>query len=81
MCHGCHMHAPTIGMTLAKLVEPNECWEIRTNDYHTTIINKDKTKVFDLLFWCLDGRIETYLFDDPIGVVDETMGGKKAFEM
>lgn len=49
MCGGCHLHAPTIGLTMAKLVEPNEHWKIRTSDDHTTVINKEQTKVFDLL--------------------------------
>ena len=77
----CHIHAPTIGLTLAKLVCPNEKWRLITSDKHTSVINKDNTKVFDLLFWCLDGRLENYMFGDLLEEIDNTMGGKTVYEM
>lgn len=79
---GCHWYAPTFELTLARLVEPNEKWRVRVGDKHTTVINAYKTKVFDLLYWANDDRLENYLFGDPISEdkIDPTLGGKEAYE-
>ena len=77
---GCYYWAPTFELTLARLVEPNEEWRVREGDKHSTVINKDQTKVFDLLYWILDGRIENYIFGKPVEEEDPTLGGKLAFE-
>jgi hypothetical protein len=63
MFGACHWWNPTFGLTLAKLIYPNENWIIKSSDYHTTIVNKSETLVFDILY-----------FDEN----DETKGGKKA---
>jgi hypothetical protein len=76
---GCHWYNPTFCLTLARLAEPHEAWTILAGNKHTTIINKSRTKVFDLQFWAFDGRIETYLFGDKIENEDPTMGGKEAY--
>ena len=38
-----------VGFDLANLVEPNEGWRVVGNPWYATIVNKDSTKVFDLL--------------------------------
>jgi hypothetical protein len=78
---GCRSWAPTFELALAKLVEPDEEWFVRDGEKHCTIINRSKTKVFDLLYWVLDGRMENYLFGKAIKKkdMDETLGGKLAF--
>jgi len=58
---GSHVWAPTFELTLARLVEPNEEWTLRSGKLHTTVINESGTKVFDLLYWAR-GRIENYMF-------------------
>jgi len=63
MFGACHWWNPTFGLTLAKLIYPNENWIIKSSDCHTTIVNKSETLVFDILY-----------FDEN----DETKGGKKA---
>ena len=75
----CHHYNPTFGLTLARLVEPAEAWRVQVSDKHTTIVNRNNTKIFDLLYWCCDGRLENYMFGDPVDVEDETMGGRKAY--
>lgn len=75
----CHWWAPTFELTLAKLVMPNETWKVQFGKAHTTVLNKSKTKVFDLLYWCDNDRLENYLFGDPILEVDPTFGGKSAY--
>lgn len=78
----CHAWAPTFELTLAKLVEPNEEWRVLRNHMHSTVINKDDTKVFDLIYWAfINGRLETYVFGDKPykKIKDKTLGGKKAF--
>lgn len=78
---GCHEWAPTFELTLAKLVEPDEEWYVRSGERHSTVINKSETKVFDLLYWRV-GRIENYMFGDPLKddvIADTTFGGKLAF--
>lgn len=75
----CHWYAPTFELELARLVEPNEKWRIRTGEDHTTVINENNTKVFDLLYWASDERLENYVFGDEIENPDPTLGGKAAF--
>ena len=62
---GCHWWNPTFCLTLANIVMPNEQWRVQSNDYHTTIVNSDNTKIFDILY-----------FDED----DESFGGNHAFE-
>jgi hypothetical protein len=78
----CHSWAPTFQLTLAKLVEPNEKWKVRSSDKHSTVINEDGTKIFDLLFWAYTGRLENHMFGDPLSqeaLDDYTLGGKNAY--
>lgn len=69
MFHACHWWNPTFSLTLAKIIYPNEIWTIRNGTApdgihgHTTIINKDKNLLFDILY-----------FDEK----DETLGASKA---
>lgn len=75
----CHSYAPTFQLTLARLVEPEEKWMVRTSDTHTTVINESKTKVFDLLYWAALGNLDKYLFGKDVVPNDETLGGKQAY--
>jgi hypothetical protein len=51
-CFGsCHWYNPTFGLTLAKMVLPNEEWVILTGEKHTTIANKAHTLLFDILYY------------------------------
>jgi hypothetical protein len=79
VCGASHFMAPTFGLTLARLVEPQEEWRIRAGKEHTTVINKNNTKVFDINYWFLDGRLENYMFGDDIKKHDPTLGGKEAY--
>lgn len=38
-----------VGIDLAYLVEPNEGWQVIGTPWYATIVNKDRTRVFDLL--------------------------------
>ncbi len=66
----CRWWAPSFEITLA-----------REGRNHATVINKDNTKVFDLLYWGLDGRVEEHMFGDiiPFPLRDETLGGRAAY--
>lgn len=59
----CHWWNPTFSLTLAKLIYPNEKWTTLSGEYHTTVVNREKTLVFDILY-----------FDEN----DDTKGGKNA---
>jgi hypothetical protein len=63
MFGACHWWNPTFGLTLAKTIYPNEKWIVKKGFYHTTIVNKNETLVFDILY-----------FDEN----DTTKGGKLA---
>lgn len=63
MFGACHWWNPTFCLTLAKFIYPNEKWLVKRGVYHTTIVNKNKTLVFDILY-----------FDET----NETNGGKLA---
>ncbi len=75
----CHWYSPTVMLTLARLVEPTEHWAVRTGPEHTTVVNRARTRVFDLIYWGLEGRLENYLFGDTIKSHDASMGGELAF--
>ncbi len=79
LLRACHWFAPTVMLTLARLVEPAERWIIRTGPKHTTVVNRTGTRVFDLIYWGLDGRLEHYLFGDNVREHDASLGGKLAF--
>lgn len=80
MAGACHWHASSVMLVLARLVEPTETWKVRSSEDHTTVINQDETRVFDLLYWAsLDRRLENYLFGDNNDGNDKTLGGKDAF--
>lgn len=40
---------PNVGLDLAELLEPTGGWRVIGNPWYATIVNKDSTKVFDLL--------------------------------
>ena len=61
----CHWWNPTFSLALAKLIYPNEKWNILRGNCHTTIVNKDATLVFDILY-----------FDE----LDVSLGGSNAIE-
>ena len=63
MFGACHWWNPTFCLTLAKTIYPNEKWIVKEGFYHTTIVNKNESLVFDILY-----------FDEN----DETKGGKIA---
>ena len=48
---GCHWWNPTFCLTLANIVMPNEKWRPKSSEYHTTIVNSDNTKIFDILYF------------------------------
>ena len=77
----CHFYNPTFGLVLARLVESDEEWRVQSSNKHTTVINKNNTKVFDLLYWANDGRLENHIFGDliPVNKLDMTLGGKAAY--
>lgn len=78
----CHQMAPTLGITLARLVEPNEDWYVREGVDHTTVINRSHTKTFDLQYWALTGdRLNQRINPKPDWIDnDPTLGGRAAFE-
>lgn len=51
MFGACHWWNPTFGLTLAKIIYPNEKWVVKRGEYHTTIVNKNETLVFDILYF------------------------------
>lgn len=61
----CHWWNPTFCLTLAKIIYPREKWVVLKGNQHTTVANKERTLVFDILY-----------FDEN----DDTKGGKKAIE-
>lgn len=61
----CHWWNPTFSLALAKLIYPNEKWITLTGKCHTTVVNQEKTLVFDILY-----------FDEN----DDTKGGKNAID-
>lgn len=51
MFFACHWWNPTFGLTLAQTVCPLEKWSVLKGELHTTVVNADRTKVFDILFF------------------------------
>ena len=48
---GCHWWNNTFGLKMATYIFPKEKWEVVSNHLHTTIVNKNRTKVFDILLY------------------------------
>jgi hypothetical protein len=65
MFGACHWWNPTFCLTLAKIIYPNEKWNILKGHYHTTVINNEETLIFDILY-----------FDEN----DDTNGGQNAIK-
>ena len=79
MARSCYFWAPTFELTLARLVEPTERWRVREGHAHSTVINEEGTKTFDLLYWCVD-RLDHHLFGNhPPRENDQTLGGRQAY--
>jgi hypothetical protein len=53
MFGACHWWNPTFSLTLAKLIYPGETWIVKRGKEHTTVVNKNKTLVFDILYFDL----------------------------
>jgi hypothetical protein len=51
MFGACHWWNPTFCLTLAKIIYPNEKWQVKKGFYHTTIVNSDESLVFDILYF------------------------------
>ena len=47
----CFFWNTTFGITLARIVDPNERWRVLMSDWHATVVNHDRTKVFDILYY------------------------------
>lgn len=51
MSGACHWWNPTFSLTLAGLMFPDEQWEVLSSNVHTTVVNKEKSRVFDILYY------------------------------
>ena len=47
----CFYWNTTFGLLIARLVEPREKWRVLKNAWHATVVNEDRSKVFDILYW------------------------------
>ena len=48
---GCHYWNNTFSLKMANYIFPKENWEVISNHLHTTVVNKNRTKVFDILMY------------------------------
>ena len=85
----CFMWNKYFGLWLAKKVCPKEKWIVKENEKHCTVISPKSKKVFDILYWGLDGRLDDYckihtgktdLEELQYTSNDETLGGNLARE-
>ena len=77
--HGsCHYTNRFISYGLAKLIFPDVDYEVCESDTHTTVVCHDRKAVFDLLYWALDGRLNSYLDIGETYNRDPTLGGALA---
>jgi hypothetical protein len=47
----CFYWNTTFGWLIARLVEPREKWRVLKNAWHATVVNEDRSKLFDILYW------------------------------
>jgi hypothetical protein len=64
MFGACHTWNSTFGITLARILIPNEEWVVITTPNHTTVANKQRTRFFDIL-WETGAEILTELNSNP----------------
>lgn len=72
---GCHYWNNTFCLKMATYIDPKEKWEVVSNHLHTTVVNKSRTKVFDILMYNENtedfGGNEAYRFATFQGTEDE----------
>lgn len=72
---GCHFWNKSFCLKMATYIYPKEKWEIVSNHLHTTIVNKSRTKVFDILMYDENaddfGGDEAYKYATFEGTKDE----------
>lgn len=49
--HECEAWNATFGIALARLAVPEEKWRVVRRPAHTTVMNQDNTRCFDILLW------------------------------
>lgn len=52
----CHWWNPTFGITIARILFPDEKWRVVRGELHTTVVNKNMTKVFDIIYYDKDDK-------------------------
>jgi hypothetical protein len=62
--HSCFTYGAVINLYLARILDPDEEWELIKSQYHLTCVNKIRTKIFDILLFEKD---------------EEDFGGMRAF--
>lgn len=78
----CHLFNSCFSYSLAKLMFPDYAWQVVSCDEHTTVLCIKERKVFDILYWGCDCRLEdvvnwTYLnAPKEYKCQDNTLGGK-----
>lgn len=83
----CHFFNRCFSFPLANLLFPQYNWEIVKCEEHTTVVSTAENKVFDILCWGSDDRLqetaESVVFGEDIEYTsqDETFGGNLAIEM
>lgn len=76
----CHIWNPEFGLPLARKVCPEDNWIVRSGTDHTTIYCPEKHKVFDIIYWGIDGRYQDHAYGIPYKSRDKSLGGEDAFQ-
>ncbi len=85
----CYIWNRHFGPWLAKKVCPKERWVVEESKEHCTVVCHHSERVFDILYWSLDGRLEDYCKFHAgqtdwkklkYTSKDKTLGGKEAYE-
>ncbi len=85
----CFLWNRYFGLWLAKKVCPKEKWVVEQSKEHCTVICHESKRIFDILYWSLEGRLEDYCKYHAgqtdwkklrYTSKDKTLGGKEAYE-
>jgi hypothetical protein len=83
----CFLWNRYFGLWLAKKVCPEVDWKVEESGLHCTVICHKTKRVFDILYWGIDDRLEDYCLYKcgrtetlKYSHSDPTLGGKTAYE-
>jgi hypothetical protein len=76
----CHWFNAVVSLHLANKLFPDQKWVVVKGHDHTTVACIESKRVFDLLYWGIDNRLEDCVLGKSYTSNDKSLGGVEAME-